>query len=241
MIFFKKKKLVLNCVTNRRDVAMKAPVDYARNFYPDWWKALPKTLDVPGYAIPAPTMKSCVGLQDLYQHGLMLPMWCDLNVDVTPIGENKHRHHFTDGKSNLYSHPPEQRGTFADENLFQHIKLDAPWRFQCDEEIPFVWSEPLWNMDDITQHRTLPGTVEYKYQNAVNINMLIVRRLEVASVLIPFGQPLAHLTPLTERELVINIIEDPQLFDKMYNPAVSFSHSYKKSKEAIKKNCPFSK
>lgn len=242
MIFFKKKKLVLNCVTNRHDVATHSPIAKAHAFYPEWWKDLPKSIAVPDSTLSAPTMKSCAGMRDLYQYGLMMPMWCDLNIDVGAIGEPKFRHQFADRQSTLLSHPPEQRGTFAEDSRYQHVKLDAPWRFQCDEEVPFIWSEPVWNMEDLIQYRVLPGIIEHKYQHAVNINLLIVRKpVEIASALIPFGAPLVHIVPLTERELVVNVIEDPRLFEKLYKPAVSFSNSYKKSRSAIESQCPFSK
>ena len=239
MFLFKKKKLVVNCFTNRQEVASYAPIKHAHAFYPEWWKSLPKTMPTHNGTIQSATMKTCAGMRDLYQQGLMLPMWCDLNMDVGEVGNVSFRYQYADEKSIVETHIAEQRGGFANENLYQHVKLLSPWRLTCDEEIPFMWVEPTWNMQDLTQYRVLPGVTEFKYQHATHINMMFPRKpQEVSTVLIPFGTPLVQMVPVTEREIDIRVIEDAQMFTRLIAGRLTFVNRYKTVKEIDKARCP---
>ena len=239
MFIFKKKKLVVHCFTDRQQAATYAPIKLAHAFYPDWWKRLSKTFPINRGTIQGPTMKTCAGLRDLFQKGMILPMWCDLNIDVGGVGDTSFQYQFADSLSTITPHPAGQRGEFAPEGMYQHLKLISPWRFQCDEEIDFLWSEPVWNMQDLMQYRVLPGVLEYKHQHTTHINMLVPRKTGgVSTVLIPFNQPLVHIVPLTERELDIRVVEDAQKFKRLDGAQTAFINSYKLAKEIKKTQCP---
>lgn len=239
MFLFKKKKLVINCFTDRQDVATYAPIKPAHVFYPDWWKRLPKTIPAPERIVDAASMKYCIGMRDLYQHGIILPMWCDFSMDIGAVGDTSYRYRFADQQSSVQVHAPDQRGDFATEDLYQHLKIQSPWRLQCDEDVPFVWMEPTWNMDDLFQYKVLPSVVEFKYQHASHINMLAPRKKqEMSNLLIPFNTPLVQIMPLAERELDVRVIEDPKMFNRLFIARVSFVNSYKYTRAIDKRRCP---
>jgi len=239
IFFFKKKKLVLNCVTDRQDVATYAPIKHAHAFYPDWWKTLPKTYQVPDVAADIATMKLCVGMRDLFQHGFIMPMWSDLNVDIGEIGTDYYRYQFADTSSVIQEHPAQQRVGFADNNLYQHLKIASPWRLQCEEDVPFIWLEPTWNKQNLTQYTFLPAVLEYKYQHATHINLLFTRNVQGTSrVTFSFREPLVHVTPITERELDIRVIEDANLYRRLAPLRSSFVNDYKIKKDMQKQKCP---
>lgn len=241
--FFKKKPLVLNCVTNRRDVMTFAPIQKASKFYPEWWKQLPKTYLVPNINMEATTMKSCVGMRDLFQHGLIIPLWSDFVIDIGEIGVNESMVNFSDGMTSAIPHQQQQRGEYAPDNLFQHLKINSPWLLQCEEEVPFMWLEPTWNMVDIKNYKVLPAVIEYKYQYGTHINLIFTREQIKKKVFIPFSTPMAHIVPISERPLKINLIEDAVLHNKLCSEQthVTFSNTYTNRKNVKQAACPFSR
>jgi hypothetical protein len=240
--FFRKKPLVLNCVTDRPEVATYAPIKKASAFYPDWWKRLPKELPGVSEASSLGTMKGCVGMRDLYQYGLMLPMWSDLLIEVGAVGNHAYKFQYSDLTSRAGHHGGEQRGTFAPEDDYQHIKLVSPWLFSCDEDVPFVWTEPTWDMESLMPHRILPAVTDFKYQKTTNVNFLVPRKpSEITSFTIPFGHPLVQITPLTDRELKINVVEDVAVFKRLQalSSLITFKNLHAKRKEILEGTCPF--
>jgi len=243
IFFFKKKPLVLNCVTNRHDVITFAPIQKASKFYPEWWKRLSKSNYDAEASVKFRTMKTCVGMRDLFQYGMMIPMWSDLIIDVGEVGNHAYKYQYSDQRSQVDSdHGAHQRGDFAPVDNYQHIKLNSPWLFSCDEAVPFMWSEPTWNIENLTHCRVLPAVVDYKYQTFTNINLILPRKLnEVSSFMLSHGHPLVQLTPLTERELKINVIEDNAFFTRLQERSslVTFNNAHKKRKDILESDCPF--
>jgi len=243
IFFFKKKPLVLNCVTDRHDVMTYAPIQKTSKFFPDWWKRLPKSIDDAGAGVGFRTMKTCAGMRDLFQHGIIIPMWSDAVISVGKIGEQAYKYQFSDKRSIISAdHSAHQRGDFAPADAYQHIKVDSPWLFSCEEAVPLIWTEPTWNMGEhLTQYRVLPAVVDYKYQTSTNINLIASRKLnEVSTFMIPHGQPLVQLTPLTERELKINLVEDDAMFRRLNERSsiIAFINTHDKRKTILEGKCP---
>ena len=81
--FFKRKKIVVDCFTDNYSINELFPIQTANNFYPDWWKNLPKTYDAMnkwGLRVSQSTMKKCPAIIDLYKTGFIMPLWSDLQI-----------------------------------------------------------------------------------------------------------------------------------------------------------------
>lgn len=228
MFFFKKKPVVVHCVTDEAGIFKFAPVQKASKFLPDWWKKLPKEVEAPSNDCPQPTMKRCIGMLNMYKTGFIIPMWTDLSLTVGQEGSDWCRYRFADEKSNCSFHNPVQHGYFFDPLKYQHIKIVCPWSFVCDEPLPFLLMEPTWSFMKHNTMRQLPGVVEFKYQTSTNMNFMIKRTAEDQRILIKFLEPMAHLIPITDRPIDFRLSYDPEFCDRIHhiNHRCSFRNGY---------------
>lgn len=197
---FKKKPLVLHFYTDRKDIFdLTKPIKASRAF-PEWWKVLPK--EVAGDPInPTSTMKRCAGFTELYNNGFVVPMWSDLNVDVGPIGTTGARWCYSDPKAQAGHHPAEQRGAYLPDTHYQHLKLTCPWYVVCEEDVKWVYMQPIWNSDAPGEVVVPPAIIDFKYQHHVNVNVIFPRTAEPKMHRFEYGQPMAHVIPMTERPI----------------------------------------
>lgn len=233
------KPIVVNMYTDKSYVYEFAKPAPASEFYPDWWKSLDKSTKTG--AIDYPTIKTCEGFVAQYRVGVMIPAWSDLMVEIAPIGNTGYRWTYSDGKSGAQVHPTEQRGSYLPEHEYQHLKLETPWVFHCDDEVAFHWAQPMWNFDDPESVLIPPGIVNFKYQFAVNINMFFKRKPTTREVFIEHGHPLVHLVPLTERPVVfrahlVSADEIKKLSD--LRTSLKFVGTYRRVKSLLTR-CPF--
>lgn len=233
IFFFKKRPIVLTCVTNYPGLLQFAPVQRASKFLPDWWKRLPESFVNEGDITIQSTMKSCKGFVDLYSKGVILPIWCDLALEIGRIGTNGYRYQFADRKSSIDCHDPKQHGRQFHECEYQHLKINSPWRFMCDESINFSFLEPTWNVLPFQTLRIVPGIVDFQYQTGTNINCFISRTERDQSFVIPFLTPLAHIVPLSDRPIKLKLSDDVELFNskKVFDFIPTFTNKYKTMKK----------
>ena len=246
MFFFKKKKIVLDCFTDRQYVMDYAQIDHAYKFLPQWWKALPKAVQQRDSPAPDPTMKTCFGFTNLYQQGAIIPMWTEAIVGIGEIGSKFCKIEFADTQTGVYVHGAIQRGTYLPEEHYSHVKIMSPWHVQCTEEINWMFTFPSWSHPYPEEFIVPPGCVDFKYQMSTNINMFVKHGTQRRLVTIEPGTPMIHLIPLSDRELDIkcHLIgkEELERIDSRHT-RVSFVNKYSKIKKLIKKQdkgiCPF--
>jgi len=242
MFFLPKKKVVLHCYTDVPAYSEYAPIEKASNFFPDWWKNLPKSYKEGD--LQSSTMKGCVGFTDLYSRGFILPMWSEVNIAIGEIGNLAWRYQYRDKTSHASFHPAIQRGDYLPENHYQHLKLVAPWRFHCDYDVDFMFVEPTYNMEELNTYKVLPGVLNFKYQSSVNVNLMITKKPEAYELQIPFLRPMAHIIPLDNKEIEIKVSYDPEKHKYYSDLSKNLTlHNYRTRKKIIKekekKRCPF--
>lgn len=184
------KPVIVDCYTDSPYAFEYAKPAKAAEFAPKWWKSLPKD--------DKPNMSRCAGMIDLYRKAFVLPMWSELDVSFNSDGS--YNWQYADKLSEAEVHDPDQYAGWASESNAEHLKLDSPWYFFCKEDVYFQWTSATWSQDDIFEYLSVPATVEYKYQNATNVNLMLAKRNE--KINIPLGRPLVFITPLTERKVV---------------------------------------
>ena len=79
---FKNKEIVLDCFTDSKFTLENFPIAKSENFYPEWWKNLPKEYKENKNFWPTSTMKRCKGIIDFYQNSFTIPLWSDLMLSV---------------------------------------------------------------------------------------------------------------------------------------------------------------
>lgn len=251
MFLFKKNTVVLDCFTYDPAVFDVCKVDYSKKFFPDWWKALPTKTNkiIPnslGLEFEQSTIRRCVGLNSLFNRGLMIPMWSDLKFKV--LNDN-FSHYFSSHSemSGLERHPREQYGPAFDN--FVHAKLLTPWVFKENTGVSFAWTQPSWNLVHHKNNFLVPpAVVDFKYQHATHVNMFLPKGDN--EFMINCGEPVVHLIPLTEKNLVIkrhlisqadwaSIISSKGSGVKFINKYKFFKDSITDQEQEKKGKCPF--
>jgi hypothetical protein len=163
-------------------------------------------------------------------------MWADLTLVTNPDGTWSHLYSAVEYMPNIVGHEEHTHGGAL--NGYIALKILTPWLMEEKSGIKFNITSPVWNnLDKLNMFTTLPGTVDFKYQNTVNNIMVISRRRN--EITWQCGEPFLHIMPLTEKEVnVVCHVVDKQEYDdrylaKMYRS--SFISTYQKSKA----RCPF--
>lgn len=239
MLWIKKSKIIVDAFTANSTAYELFPIDHAIKFVPDWWKNAPKEYEV-RELFPVSTIKRCPAVIETFKHGLMLPLWSDLAI-ATRGGDNWEIK-FSDPRTSIEPHDAGQWNMYADPQKYMHIKLMSPWALKTKEEIYWTYGKPTWNFPVDNNLFMAPGIINFKTQHSTHVNILMP--LEARSpYIINAGQPVAHMIPLTEKEIDIrtHLISEEDFRARHTN---QFSHSFVKGyirTNAIKKEkkCPF--
>ena len=237
MIFiFKRKKIILDCFTYSDSVFNLYPIGKASNFFPEWFKKMPK--EYPEKFYTQSTLKKCPGFIDNFKNGFIIPLWSDLSII---INENKtYEWQFADYKTKIDYHDPRQWNSFANNNDFFQMKIEGMWRIKTKNDIKFMWSNPFWNHPLNKGFEICPGVVDFKYQHGTNINLFLDYKPK--KIFINHNTPMVHLFPLSEKEIVLkkHLIS----FDEFayFSSINTFQDILKKTKIILnnkEKKCPF--
>jgi hypothetical protein len=239
LFLFPKKKIVLDCFTDRELILQTAPITNAMMHIPSWWKKLPNSFFGESF-FPKPTMKGCVGMIDYYAKSVALPLWSDLMINVD--SNKNYQWQFSDISSQATVHNSKQRTDFL--NDYGHLKLITPWLLKTKEDIKWFWSQPIYNFSsNAIDIKILPGITSFKHQHSINVNMMLPLN-QSNKYFLEQGQVLAHLTPLSDRKFkVVRHLISQSEYIKMYNSNITFVNIYK---NVIKRrnnflSCPYKK
>lgn len=241
MIFkFPKKKLVLDCFTFNELILQTAPIAPAIRHTPEWWRKLPTGASHPDGFSLAPTMKNCVGMTDYYKYSVAIPLWSALKIEIKG---QQYRWQFSDGTTNADIHDLKLQATGLLPN-HGHMKIMSVWNFRTQEDINWVWSQPLYSFEEpIADLKIMPGMFNFKKQNSTNINIMLPLDQEKIYT-VDQGQVLVHLTPMADRKVEIRRhLISKQEFDSMFQQRVTFVNAYRniiKQKQKFS-DCPYHK
>lgn len=242
----KRKKLVLDLFTHRQMIYDAAKLKSAAQFFPDWWKNLKTEMKSVNKddLFPSATMRRCMGFVDNYKHGFIMPMWSDFRIELAPIGDPFFKAQMSDGTTHISQHPAMLRGSYLPETHYCHIKFSTPWAGRCKEDVYFKWEQPTWSLKSPDRVIVLPGVIEFKYQYSMNLNVMFARAKEKSMIQLDFQQPIVHLTPITEREVILkHHMVSREEYDKyMQGEKLSMINryrAYRRVRESEEKKCPF--
>jgi hypothetical protein len=246
--FFKPTTIVVDAFTSNDAAHDYYPIAKSNRHVPNWWKALPATLDDPVHRlVKRGTVKRCQGFVDLYSNSFSIPLWSDISIEMELIADQKiWRYKFADKKSWLDSHDQQQYNGIVDYSKYQQLKFNPPWFLEEKSGVKFMMSQHTWNIvEESSNFTVLPGIIDFKYQSSVNISTM-VRYPEVGllSMMFEAGTPLVHLTPLTDKrvEIKTHLISATEFERK--HPMTKFVDNYKERKTRIdeqESKCPFTK
>lgn len=235
MFFFKKKKIVLDCFTDSKFILDNFPITKSENYYPSWWKNLPKEYKEGDNFWPTSTMKRCRGIIDFYANTYTIPLWSDLMISIENKNIKSFRWQFADNTCGANVHATDQRGEWL-KDTHGHLKLHSPWQIKCKEDIKFSWISDVYNLNNDWPISILPGTVDFKYNSSTNVNLLLeYPEIYKKEFLIPAGHPIVMLRACSERQVVLKFhyVKTSEIETMKTVPV--FTNFYK-----FKKQCPFS-
>jgi hypothetical protein len=237
MIFIKNKTITLDAFTYVDDVYNYYKVDKAQKFLPSWWRDTDYSYQDEFVSYKKPTIKSCVGITDLYKRGFIMPIWSDL---LCKVKDNNFSWAYADKRySSASPHYYQEWKTYADNEKFFHLKIDSLWQFKTKQNIPFLCIPVSWDKKlEKTQidYITSTGIASYNVQHSTNVNLMIPN--ENKEFIIKQGTPIYHFVPLTEKNVEIkHHLITVEAFQKMHLLQSSFLNNYL---NAVKRNkCPF--
>jgi hypothetical protein len=236
-ILFRSKKLIIKAYTYSSVAYESYALAQAHSFYPEWCRKLS-------------AVETCAGIVDMYKHGIVLPLWSDLQIKVAEHGHWYGA--FSDGTiKQPLSHARYQIG--EDNSEFSNyilVRLNAPWLLVDvnNTGISFLETGCFWNNISI-QHtfEVCPGILNFKHQHSLNIVALLSKA--PGEFLITANTPMSQVVPLSERplELQVELIKKDaweQLNNK--HADASFYNKYERLKKItmqkeMQSKCPFSK
>ena len=165
------------------------PVLPARDFIPDWWKRVQRKIDT---IDDKGTVRNCPSFPEYINQGFVVPLWCDLYLEIEQEGTWKWR---TPDKN--FSFATHNNTQFRDwlprhmqDNTSLVVKPNCPWRVKTPPGWS-VWQLPMYYHYN-TMFETLPGIIWSDIHHEVNQQMLMKRYGEF---FIPRGTPLAMYVP----------------------------------------------
>ena len=152
------------------------------------------------------TAKNCPGINYLMNDGIKFKMWTDLKIRIHPSGYVEHL-----PLSVSHDHPPmvqhfEQQYDHIYQDTKTACKLNSPWIARCNKSIRFLFTESHYSTNFFREHNIhiAPGMIDFKYQSALNVHLILDKKKEQYEILIPYGTPLYTLYPITERKINID-------------------------------------
>lgn len=205
MFFFRKRKLVVDVLTHRQGVLDCSKPKKAIKFVPDWWKQCPMNYVSDNSFFQSATIKTCPAFVGLYTTGLIIPMWCDLAIEMSEIGTAGYRWQFADQESQLESHDFSQINNHLDPREYAHLKFTSPWSIKTKENVQWIWMQPEWSHLKNYDFRVVPGLRNFKTTHGTHINVFFRKRETAQNILIKHLDPLVHLVPLIDNDRKLDI------------------------------------
>jgi hypothetical protein len=234
MFLIKPSTITVDFFTAEQEVDGLTAPDMAVKFIPSWWRKLPKVEDRNSLSL-----RKCPGFVDYFRHSIMFPLWCELEVVVgnENNAEYLYGYQYADRKSIIEEHAESQRTGYLPQEKYQHLKLLNPWKAKTKHDVNWACSQPTWCFDKPEELIVPPGIFNFKHGHEMNINLFATRHAtELRKIIIKAGQPMAAVTPMSDKKVVIKRHKvSPQEFEMISKTRVFFVSDYMKQRALRKK------
>ena len=248
MFFSKKQKdPEIKFVPMVKGLKELSPVLPARELLPKWWSDIKfneKVKLIDNYPATVGTIKRCPGIIDFLNYGWIIPMWCDLYVNIKK-NENI-SFEFSDKIYSASIHAQDQFLNLTPNHIREKynwvLKLHSPWIVQTSPGYSLYEVNPFYHFNKEFDIAT--GMTDSDIYFSVNPFLLFKAEGEFV---IKQGTPISIIIPI-KREKIQGTVEDyneerwQDLDEKSKRIALSkFSPIFSYKKLQIKnRKCPFS-
>jgi len=234
------------------------PVQRGIKFLPDYLKNMPQIVDTPDPFVNIKTLKTCPGIFDLFKNTYVVPLWCDLQLEIQEDGEWRCGAKVPSSLSNSgwdknLGQPTEQWQLFAshDDRAFKNwipepmksetslvFKTNIPWRCKTPPGVSVLQIPLTYNFNP--HFTTLPGIIDTDVYYNLNPQMLIHK---TGHMIWKRGTPLAAYMPFRREEFNLDVRDETsedRLIQKECELQVEtqFRHGYR---DLPREKCPFQK
>ena len=224
------------------------PVKESHHFLPDWWIKTPKwqsekvqEQNIKNNIHNKGTVKRCPAIPEFMSMGFVVPLWCDLNVQIfedgshkwfTPASEFSFSSH---GHSQLTDHLPNH----AKPSLI--LKPNCPWNIKTPPGISLIQLPMMWHFNPI--FTVAPGVIWTDIHHEINQQMMFHK---LGSFNLQRGTPLAQYIPIRRENIPHEVKnETPELrtnrMASYYNVRTKFGGGYPQHRKDVTKKgeCPY--
>jgi hypothetical protein len=253
MLFkFKQSKIVVDCFTADKAAFEVYKIRKAIYYYPETIKNMEGSFigtdRKTNINFNINTLKKCPGVNSLYKHGIIIPLWADLLCQPTDHLSGAAAGALFCNQTTVVPHDPKQYSGVMDK--YFNIKLPGIWHIKESSGINFMWQGATWNLDNQNENFiVVPGIVDYKWTTQTNVNLMVKK--ELSSFQLTAGVPLVHIIPITEKEVEYkcHLISTEEYWSKVEQP-LNFNSMLRWKKEKTQaakldeqekrdKKCPF--
>lgn len=224
MVFLKNKPVRVDCYTYHRPSYDLFPIEKSVAVKPN---------------LSSGDLKRCIGIQNLYKQGFVMPLWTDIRFEVGEVGNPFWAAESADATTEVTYHPNTQFGDVINTDKYQNFKVLSPWALHCTEEVKFLSSPLLWHPDALPAGvKVLNGVTDFKYQHSTNFIFLREKERQPVGFTLPCGAPLYQFIPLTERKIDLRlhlVTPEEWRFRGASGSHVSFINNYLKVKSFLNK------
>lgn len=164
----------------------------------DWYNKTPHTRELCG-GKSIPTIKTCPAIQDAGSFGYIIPMPCDLEIEIKRVEQNNLAIVISFSNKNLISsvssHSAEQfREMLEDDDLkWLNMKINTNIVATAELGTRILYTKPLYTHNKLFE--AIPGIVEHKGQHQVHFN-LKWKCLKPGFYKIAAGTPMLQAIPI---------------------------------------------
>lgn len=207
MIMFKKKRPLLTFYTFDNGFFINDKPTFKMD-HPNWLKMIKTSFQQfnpnNNHFDEVPTVKNCPGINYFMSEGIKFKLWADIKIRVYPSGEVEDLSYGTGELESFGQHHPKQYEYLYPEGKTA-FKLNNPWLGNCSSDLKFLFTESHYSTNFFREHNMYiaPGVIDFKYQHALNVHILIDKKEEPYELYLPYGTPLFTLYPLSEKRIDI--------------------------------------
>ena len=216
------------------------PVTLSQNFIPEWFQNIPsfsKHKENITAAGEGATIKMCPGLEDFFKIGYVVPLWCDVYVELK--NEDEWRWRVPYAKFDFDIHPTWQYKDYlppeAHKNTALILKAYCPWKVKTPKGVSLLQLPMSYHFD--ARFSLMSGIIHTDMHHWINQQLVINKEGET---LIPRGTPLGMYVPIRRENYNLIVREETKedikrLERSAYRLKSKFLGSYKSIKKHLDK------
>tara|TARA_B100000900_G_scaffold94029_1_gene77265 strand:- start:1858 stop:2634 length:777 start_codon:yes stop_codon:yes gene_type:complete len=178
------------------------PVKESHNFMPNWWVNSPQwqsekhqEANVTNNISNKGTVKRCPAIPEFMSMGFVVPLWCDLRVEIFEDGSWKWN--TPASEFSFDNHGPTQLADLLPKHARPEIvmKPNCPWRVRTPKGISLLQLPMFWHFNP--NFTVAPGVIWTDIHHEINQQMMFHKK---GIINLQRGTPLAHYIPIRREQ-----------------------------------------